>query len=82
MNDADRKIVERLQHALDAIDIAIMPADQQRADTKAVGRPVSLYSIDYDEQGVVRRVRDFVKSQALSARARRFLANYLRTPRA
>ena len=31
MNDADREIVDRLQHALEAIDIAIMPVDQREA---------------------------------------------------
>ena len=68
MNDADRQIVDRLQHALEAIDCAIMPADQREADTETVGGPVSPYCVDYDEQGVVQRVKAFVKAQAAAAK--------------
>ena len=76
-----RKLGHRLELALMSIDIAIMSDAQREADTKAVGGPVSFYGFDYDEQGVVQRVQAFVESQALSARERRFLANYLRIPK-
>ena len=59
-----RELGHRLELALDAIDIVIMPSDQRESDTKAVGGPVSDYGIDYDAQGVVQRVRAFVESQA------------------
>ena len=63
-----RAAVPRLQHALEAIDCAIMPVDQREADTKTVGGPVSPYCVDYDEQGVVRRVQAFVEAQAAATK--------------
>jgi hypothetical protein len=48
---------QSLEAALNQIDCAVMPPDQAAEDTKAVGGPVSMYSVDYDEQAVVSRAR-------------------------
>lgn len=47
---------KELSSALDKIDSVIMPIEQIVADTKAVGGPVSPYSVDCDSQGVIDRV--------------------------
>jgi len=51
------KAGQRLEHAFDQIDCALMSPEQVAEDTKAVGGPVSNYCVDYDEQGVVQRVK-------------------------
>ena len=56
-----REAGNHLEHALDQIDCAVMSAAEIAEDTKAVGGPVSAYSVSYDEQGVVERVKAEVK---------------------
>ena len=55
-NKRFREAGHRLEAALDAIDTSLMSEQALAADTKAVGGPVSDYSISYDEQAVVNRV--------------------------
>ena len=59
LTDVNQKLREsgqKLEQALDLIDVALMDPEKVEKDTAAVGGPVSMYSMDYDEEAVVERV--------------------------
>ena len=45
----------RLEYALDRIDSLLLSPERVKKDIEAVGGPVSPYTVDYDEEGVVKR---------------------------
>jgi len=59
----------RLEAALNRIDCALLSPEQVAADTAAVGGPVGQYGVDYDEDGVVERVRSEINRLREAAKA-------------
>jgi prefoldin subunit 5 len=56
-----RKTGIELQAAIARIDTLVVPPDQAKKDTEAVGGPVGWYCVDFDHDAVVERVRKRVE---------------------